>query len=173
MKKAEMNIKFQNNTINAFCENIPSITTISSHYAIPLTSAEQAINSIDRENNSAITVTINNTHEQSNQTIALKLHCQFTHPSPERLIRLLNNTGTSWCDNTDLKKEIKNVTENCSTCLVYRRVLPRPIEGSPTTSYCQKTVAMELKFCHGKILLHIIDHSTQLLASTNKNISIQ
>ena len=36
----------------------------------------------------------------------------------------------------------------------------------------QEMVAMDLKFCHGKILLHIIDHCTRLSASTvdsNKN----
>ena len=71
MKKTEMRINFQNDTINAFGENIPLITTTSSHFAIPLTSAKQAINNIDRENNSAITLTINNINEQSNQAIAL------------------------------------------------------------------------------------------------------
>ena len=36
----------------------------------------------------------------------------------------------------------------------------------------QEAVAMNFKFCHGKILLHIIDHCTRLSASTvvsNKN----
>ena len=71
MKKTEMRINFQNDTINAFGENIPLIITTSGHFAIPLTSAKQAINNIDRENNSVITLTINNINEQSNQTIAL------------------------------------------------------------------------------------------------------
>ena len=96
--------KFQNDTINAFWENIPLITTTSGHYAIPVTSAKQAISNIDRENNSAITLTINNINGKSNQTIALKLHQQFAHPSSEKLISLLNNAGTPWCGNTDLKK---------------------------------------------------------------------
>ena len=150
MKKAEMKINFQNDTINTFGGNIPLITTNSNHYTIPLTSAKQAINNINRENNSAITLTINNINEQSNQTIALKLHQQFAHPSSERLIRLLNNAGTPWCNNTDLKSEIKNVKENCSTCQVYCKGPPRPIVGLP----------MDLKFHHGKILLHITDHYT-------------
>ena len=109
MKKAEMKINFQNDTITAFRENIPLITTTSSHYAIPLTSAKQAINNIDWENPSAITVTINNINAQSNQTIALNLHWQFA-----MTFCLLNNAGTPWCDNTVLKNEIKNVTKNCS-----------------------------------------------------------
>ena len=77
MKKADMKINFQNDTINAFSENIPLITTKSAHYAIPLTSAQQAMSNIDRENNSAITLTVNNINEQSNQTTALKLYQQI------------------------------------------------------------------------------------------------
>ena len=168
-----MKINFQNYTIKAFGENIPLVTTSSSYYTIPLTSAKQAINNTDRGNDSAITPTINNINEQSNQTITLKLHRQFAHPSPERLIHLLNNAGTPWCNNTDLKNEIKNVTENCSTCQVYCKAPPRPKVGLPMTSNFQETVAMDFKFCHGKILLHIIDHCTQLSASTivsNKNL---
>ena len=77
MKKADMKINFQNDTINAFSKNIPLITTKSAHYTIPLTSAQQAMSNIDRENNSAITLTVNNINEQSNQTTALKLYQQF------------------------------------------------------------------------------------------------
>ena len=73
-KKIEMKINFQNDIINAFGEDIPLITTSSSHYVIPLTSAKQAINNIDRENNSAFTLTINNINGQPKQAIALKLH---------------------------------------------------------------------------------------------------
>ena len=54
MKKMEVKINFQNDTINVFGESIPLITTTSGHYAIPLTSVKQAISNIDRENNSAI-----------------------------------------------------------------------------------------------------------------------
>ena len=111
MKKAEMKINFQNDTINAFRENIILITTTSGHYAISLTSAKQATNNISRENNSAITLTINNINGQSNQTIVLKLHLQFAHPSSEKLIHLLNNAGTPWCDNTNFKNEIKGVNK--------------------------------------------------------------
>ena len=41
-----MKINFQNDTINAFGENIPLITTTSEHYVIPLTQAKQVIKNI-------------------------------------------------------------------------------------------------------------------------------
>ena len=70
------------------------------------------------------------------------------------------------------KKQIRNVTKNCSLCQVYRKAPPRPTVGLPIASNLRETVAMDLKFCHGKILLHIIDHCTGLSASnvvSNKN----
>ena len=102
----------------------------------------------------------------NNKTINNQTTKDHNHPPSEKLIHLLNNAGTPWCDNTDLKNKIKSVTENCSTCQVYRKTSPRPMVGVPTTSNFQETVAMGLKFRHGKILLHVIDHCTQLSAST-------
>ena len=96
----------------------------------------------------------------------MKLHRQFAHPSTEKLIRLLNNAVTPWCDNTDLKNETKNIKGNCSACQVYCKAPPRPIVGLLMASNFQETVAMGLKFCHGKILLHIIDHCKRLSPST-------
>ena len=76
------------------------------------------------------------------------------------------------CDNTDFKNNIENIIENCSTCQVQHKAPSRTIVRLPMTSNFYETVAMDLKFCHGKILLHIIDHCTQLSAPTfasNKN----
>ena len=55
---------------------------------------------------------------------------------------------------------------------MYHKAPARAILGLPTASSFHETVKMDLIFCHGKILLHIIDLCTQLSASTvvsNKN----
>ena len=160
-----MKINFQNDTINAFGQNIPLVTTTSGHYAIPLTPAKQAINDLERESSSNITLTMNNINQQSNHAIAIKLHRQFAHPTSDKLIRLINNAGNPWCDNLELKNEIKSISKNCSTCKVYRKNPPRPVVGLAMATNFQETVAMDLKFCHGKILLHLIDQCTRLSAS--------
>ena len=59
MKKAEMKINFQTDTISAFGQNIPLVTTTSEHYAILLTPAKQAINDLQRESSSNITLISN------------------------------------------------------------------------------------------------------------------
>ena len=58
MKKTQMRINFQNDTLNAFGENIPLITTTSRHYAISLTQSKQVINNINRESSARVSLTI-------------------------------------------------------------------------------------------------------------------
>ena len=170
MKKVNMKLNFQDDTVNVFNENIPLITTISGHYAIPLTTAKQLINNIDRGLTTSITLSV--TSNKSNHEIALKLHRQFAHPSQDKLLQLVSNAGHPWCNNQELKEEIKSVSENCSTCKIYKKPPSRPIVGLPMASQFQETVAMDLKFYHGRIILHLIDHCTRLSASSvipNKN----
>ena len=80
MKRANMKLNFQDDTITIFNENIPFITTQSGHYAIPITKAKQLITNLDREN---ISITLPLLDSKDNHTIALKLHRQFAHPTKE------------------------------------------------------------------------------------------
>ena len=82
MKKANMKLKFQDDKITVFNENIPLITTQSGHYAIPITRAKQLINNLDRETNMSITLTLSDSKD--NHSIVLKLHRQFAHPSKKK-----------------------------------------------------------------------------------------
>ena len=43
---------------------------------------------------------------------------------------------------------------------------PRPVVGLPLAPSFQECVAMDLKFYHNKILLHLIDHTTRISATT-------
>ena len=126
MKKAKMTINFQNDTINAFGVNIPLITTSSGHYAIPLTPAKQLINNLDRSKDSNSTITLTLTEEKSSKDMALKLHRQFAHPTSDKLIKLINSAGYPWAQNTELKQEIKTISENCPTCSRYKKAPPDP-----------------------------------------------
>ena len=83
MKKAQMKINFQNDTINVFRENILLVTTTSGHYALPLTQVKQAINN-SRNSSSNITLTI--TENTSNKAMALNFHRQFAHPTHDKPI---------------------------------------------------------------------------------------
>ena len=50
-------------------------------------------------------------NNKSKNNIAIKLHWQFAHPSPERLLKLLNLTGDPWHSDKELKELIKKMIE--------------------------------------------------------------
>ena len=87
MKKAKMNINFQNNTSNTLGENIPLVTISYGHYASLLTHTQHTINNP----NSFKNLTISDTNEKPNQATAVKLRCQFVHSAPEKLTWLISN----------------------------------------------------------------------------------
>ena len=87
----------------------------------------------------------------------------------------MKNAGEPWRGNQNLVQEIKNVSNNCPICKKYKKIPPRPVAGLPMATEFQETVAMELKFYDSKFLLHLVDHSTQLSASTfipNKTLTL-
>ena len=60
------------------------------------------------------------TKESNNdKAIARKLHRQFAHPTSERLIRLIRNTGKK---NKNLEKEIHHASKYCITCVRFKNL---------------------------------------------------
>ena len=63
-----------------------------------------------------------------------------------------------------LQDEIKNITEKCQVCKIYKKPPPRPVVSLPMTSHFQETVSMDLK-TYGQNILHLIDVCTCLSAA--------
>ena len=97
----------------------------------------------------------------SNEDIASKLHSQFSHPPPDKLIKLLKCAEK---DNPELVDLVKRKSKECKICIEYRRPPPRPVVGLPMATKFGECVAMDLKMFRGNILLHLIDHATRLSA---------
>ena len=72
-----MSTNFETETIKAFGYNIPLVTTLSRHYAIPPTKVQQLISSFDRNVAKKVSITLIMSNEKSNEVMALKLHQQF------------------------------------------------------------------------------------------------
>ena len=152
------------------------MVTNSGHYAIPLTKSLSLLNQFESHNKVNFTLTLidsPNIHKQ-----AVKLHTQFAHPSSERLIKLLKSAGPQWCNNKPLIDEIKKVTESCKTCTVFKKPPARPVVGLPMATDFNGCVAMDLKFFHGHIILHLVDHASRLsagcrLSSKNPNVILK
>ena len=165
MKRANMHLNFENDTANTFSQDINLIVTKSGHYAIPLTVPRKLLHEFER--NGSVNITLSSKHSTSKTAIANKLHCQFTHPPPEKLLCLLNSAGDPWSEDEELKNEIKLISKNCLTCKLYKKPAhKKPTVGLPNASRFQELVATDLKFYKGKIILHLVDHATRLSLSS-------
>ena len=143
MKRVNMYLNFENDTANAFNQDINLIVTKSSHYAIPLTVPRQLLHEFER--NSCVNIILSAEHSTSKTEIAKKVHCQLAHPPPEKLLRLLTSAVNPWSEDGELKNEIKLISKNCSICKRYKNPAPKPIVGLPNASRFQELVAMDLK----------------------------
>ena len=164
MKRADMVLDFQSDTAKALGETVQLATTTSGHYTIPLTRPCQIITNIKKGEDCKFVLI--SKQEQSNTSIAEKLHRQFAHPSLDKILSLVTKAGTPWCENKELITELKRIDKECLTCQIYRKSPPQPVVGLPMASQFLETVAMDLKFYDKKIVLHLIDLCTRLSAAT-------
>ena len=99
---------------------------------------------------------------------ATKWHKQFGHPPAHKLKELLNRAKIH---NKELNNAIEKVTDNCTTCIIYKKPPTKPIVAFPLASHFNQTVALDLKDIRpGLKILHLIDHATRYAqASVVKN----
>ena len=150
MRKADTKIDFSSDKANMFGTEIDLTFTQSGHYFIPL--IEENINVTLIQNISADT-----------DKVAMKLHKQFSHPPSEKLLKLLHDADIH---DSQLESKIKKIEEHCETCLKFRKAKPKPIVAFPLSKEFNESVAMDLKFCDTKPILHLIDHATRYSAAS-------
>ena len=109
MKKAKMTLDFKNDHAIIFDQSIQLPVTKSGHYAIPINPSYKTIlNNVTSGVNTNITL-LATENSKSKNDIAIKLHGEFAHPLPEKLLKLLNSAGDPWQLNKELKKLRKSV----------------------------------------------------------------
>ena len=89
---------------------------------------------------------------------ALKLHKQFAHPSKERLIKLVRESGVR---DMELEEEIRKLDGNCDTCMKFKKTPCRPVVSMPMARNFNDVVSMDLKVWGDKYFLVIIDMATR------------
>ena len=94
--------------------------------------------------------------------IAKKLHRQFGHPNPEKIIMLLHKAGVK---NKLLDSEVKSVSSNCDTCKRYKKPMPRPVVALPIAEKFNDVLAMDLKSYGEVYFLVMVDHATRFCAA--------
>ena len=163
LKRANARLNTEDDTITLLGETIKLINTSSGHYAIPITPNSTIINSLSENRNSGTVpdkvILMSRKRNLTRKEIALKLHRQFGHPTAEKLIKLINLSD--YKDDLELKRTIKEITENCDVCKRFKRPPPRPIVALPHSSEFNEVVAIDIKFYQNVPILHIIDTLTR------------
>lgn len=160
MKQADTNMDFKTDEVTMFGEVQDVKLTKSGHYAVSLNKSEKILDSLNYNENAFITLVA--TKEdifKDKEKVASKLHAQFGHPVAKRLVRLVKRAGRE--HDTELIEKIHDVSKNCKICTEYKQPSPRPIVSLPHSSKFNETVALDLKFFRGKIILHMIDTLTR------------
>ena len=96
------------------------------------------------------------------RVVAHKLHRQFGHPRPEKLIKLIRNAKQT---SVNLEKQIRLISDSCMTCLKFKRSQPRPIVCFPLADRFNEMIGMDLKSWGEKFFLVIVDIATRFCAA--------
>ena len=100
--------------------------------------------------------------KNSDKDIACKLHRQFAHPSRKSLLKLINNAGIK---DSNLEKEVSNVSNKCITCIKYRKPFNRPVVCMPLASEFNEMIGIDLKIWGNQYFLVIVDIATRFCAA--------
>ena len=101
--------------------------------------------------------------ENSARCIASKLHRQFAHPTPAKLIKLIRNAGVK---DKILEREINLISSQCITCVKLQKPSPRPIVCMPLANRFNEAVAMDLKVWGKLYFLVFVDLATRFCSAS-------
>ena len=161
LKRANATIDFENDSLYFLDHVVPLTTTTSGHYCVRVSRDFSTTNSETQRVLFASPIARGNSSENAEKI--KKLHKQFCHPSADKLYKLIKDSGV---EDSDIRKLIKMITENCSTCKKFRKTPSRPIVGFPTASMFNQMVAVDLKAIdHNLYILHMVDHATRYSAA--------
>ena len=142
MKRAEMIIDVSNDMVNVGGKDVIKLTcTSSGHYCLPLTrlllhdSSPHSKIVLHAVNLKTMTV-----YEKRRK--AAKLHCQFSHASKEKLIRLAKNSDYH---DKEFQTCIEDCCNNCEICRKYKSQPLRPVVGLALGTDFNQVVCMDLK----------------------------
>ena len=154
LARADAYIGFRQDELWIGNERINVIQTKSGHLSVPIISRDtkQTVKQV------LFSCPLQKDDDKANQSKISKLHKQFAHPNPDKLIDLIRNSGI-----TDKKIEdtVKAISNNCDICARFKRPPLRPVVAMPLASEFNEVVAMDLKFINQIPILHMIDHATR------------
>ena len=154
MKKANCLLDFSSDTLSIFGNPVNLQCTSSGHYYVNLSrlSSQQNVSEV------LFVKGMSQKSEGEKRKIVTKLHRQFSHPTSEKLTKLVENSGVN---DKKFLALIEEVSSQCDFCQRYKKSKPKPVVGMPLASVFNELVAMDIKVIKGHKVLHMIDHATR------------
>ena len=159
LEKANAIIDFQKAEVTFLNHCIPVIITNSGHYCLPLTRNFAISNKYTQTILFNFKMCGKDVTNEDLKKKVLKLHKQFAHPHPDRLLNLLKEADIH---NSSVFELVKEVSASCEVCKRYKKSPLRPVVGFPLARDLNECVAVDLKQIGDNFyILHIIDHLTR------------
>ena len=161
MKKMNMKLDMEHDTVVLCGETIKLDCTPSGHYFIPL-----ARPNIEELNVQDVLHVLDVKNVKDKREAVKHLHRQFGHTTARRLRFYFTKAGIVDKEYMNL---IDDVTEKCEICPKWKKTPSRPIVSLPMATEFNETVAMDLKIWNKEkhiYILHLIDLFTRFSIST-------
>lgn len=160
LHKSSAVLDFQKNTVTIFGTTIPIVVSSSGHFCLPL--SRKMIPDCKETQNVLFNFQLPDQGDSLLKKVR-KLHLQFAHPLPSKLISLLKDSGI---DNEAVFDAVRTVFDTCETCKRYKKAPLRPVVGFPLASCFNDVVAVDLKsFGDSFYIFHMIDHLSRFSAA--------
>ena len=154
LARADAYIGFRQDELWIGNERVEITQTKSGHLCVPLISRDikQTVKQV------LFSCPLQKDDDKANESKISKLHKQFAHPSSDKLIELIRNSGIS---DKKIEDMVTTISDNCDICARFKRPPLRPVVAMPLASEFNEVVAMDLKFIDQVPILHMIDHATR------------
>ena len=157
MKSLKMNLDLENDLVVIDNEVIKLTCTTSGHYRLPLTPFD-----VDACNITLHAIDFDKLDVKQKKVKAYKLHRQFGHASGDKLVKLVENSKVN---DKEFIKCVKEVSENCELCELYKRAPLKPVVSLPLSETFNEVVCLDLKELKKSWILHMIDAASRYSAA--------
>ncbi len=149
MKQAGIILDTRRDVATVLGKEVPLEFTSCGHYCLNLLGNEVVNDVLFTENMSKSEINRKLKH----------LHCQFAHPSNDKLIVLLKNAKL-W--KKEYETVLKDIREKCDICIKYKRTPSRPVVCLPMATKFNEIVTMDLKKKGAGWIVYFIDMFSRL-----------
>ena len=153
LKRAKTVLDLNKDKVTMFGEQIDVNFTSSGHYCVNISNID-GHSQLGKDCEEVLLINNKMSTKEKRDTL-VKLHKQFGHKPPEKLISLLKSAGTI---DSEVPSIVKDICSNCAICHKLKRPQAKPIVAFSHANDFNQIVAMDLhELDHNFYYLHIID----------------